>query len=64
MSEGARSYETWTIHPEMTVRQVVADFPSTREVFRRHGPIDLDDSDILNHSRILLDAREFRSSKF
>jgi len=40
MSEGARSYETRTIHPEMTVRQIVADFPSACEVFRRHGEPD------------------------
>jgi len=25
------------IHPEMTVRQVAADYPASREVFRRHG---------------------------
>jgi hypothetical protein len=35
-----RSYGRKAIRPEMTVRQVAADFPSSEEVFRRHGEAD------------------------
>lgn len=35
-----RSYARKTIRPEMTVRQIAADFPATEDVFRRHGEQD------------------------
>ncbi len=36
-----RSYGRKVIRPEMTVRQIAADFPATEEVFRRHGERDV-----------------------
>ncbi len=36
----ARSYARKSIQPEMTVRQIAADFPATQEVFRLHGEQD------------------------
>jgi hypothetical protein len=32
-----RSYARKAIRPEMTVRQVAADFPGSQEVFREYG---------------------------
>ncbi len=37
MNAKARGYERQAIRPEMTVRQVAADFPNSRAVFRRYG---------------------------
>lgn len=36
----ARSYARKAIRPEMTVRQVAADFPNSQEVFREYGERD------------------------
>lgn len=35
-----RSYAGKALRPEMTVRQIAADFPESQEVFRRHGETD------------------------
>jgi hypothetical protein len=37
MNAKARGYERQAIRPEMTVRQIAADFPDSRAVFRRYG---------------------------
>jgi hypothetical protein len=37
MTAAARPYARHAIRPEMTVRQIAADFPDSQAVFRRYG---------------------------